>query len=109
MAKIYRNELGASVKLRSKLSTLFHRLRYRVRSLSGHIRSETRLTARDIAGPLGNLFSNGWDLLEEGSEVYLKSFGPRVPPSLHIFQVEQSRYGQPIPVSERHIEDWYEE
>ena len=109
MAKIYRNELGAGVKLRSKLSTFFHRLRYRVRSPAGHVRSETRLAARDIAGPLGNLFSNGWDLLEEGSEAYLKSFDPRVPPSLYIFQAEQSRYSQPIPVSERCIEDWYEE
>jgi hypothetical protein len=97
------------VKLRSKFPTLIHQMIYRWRSPSARVRSGVGLAARDIVGPTGNMFSKGWELFEEGNAAYIKSFAPRVPHSLHISQIEQGRYGLAIPMSERCVEDWYEE
>ena len=62
---------------------------------------------RDIVGPTGNLFSSGWRQIEDRrvGEAYLRSFEPRVPPSLHISSRDRTRANLPIPVRERCLED----
>lgn len=61
--------------------------------------------AREIIGPTGNLFSNGWREFERGHAAYLRSFQPRVPPSLHISHRDATRANRPIPLVERCLED----
>ena len=68
--------------------------------------SDIYRTARDIAGPTGNIFSNGWQRLEDGSSAYMKSFDRRLPPSLHISERDAVRAGRAMPISERCIEDF---
>lgn len=65
--------------------------------------------ARDIIGPTGNMFSSGWALFEETNAAYMRSFDPRVPPSIHISQTNAGRHNNVIPLIERCIEDWYED
>lgn len=60
-------------------------------------------SAREVIGPTGNGFSNAWDALADNSDAYLKSFDPRVPPSLHVSQRDQTRHNRPIPLPERRI------
>jgi hypothetical protein len=62
--------------------------------------------ARDIIGPTGMMWSNGWDAMEEGREAYLQSFEERVPPSIFVSQRDRTRMGIPVPLVERCIEDW---
>ena len=62
-------------------------------------------SARDIVGPTGNLFSRGWDEFEQGHAAYIRSFEPRVPPSIHISHRDMTRANVPIPLVERCLED----
>jgi hypothetical protein len=68
--------------------------------------SDIYRTAREIAGPTGNIFSNGWQQLEDGQSAYVKSFDRRLPPSLHISERDAVRAGRAMPMSERCIEDY---
>ncbi|MCP3992245.1 MAG: hypothetical protein GY724_24460 [Actinomycetia bacterium] len=61
--------------------------------------------AREIIGPTGNFFSAGWEQFEKGHAGYLRSFQPRVPPSIHISHRDKTRANLPIPLSERCLED----
>lgn len=62
---------------------------------------------RDIIGPTGWQWSNAWNHLERDGQAYLRSFDPRLPPSLYVSQRDRTRAGRPIPLPERCIEDWY--
>ena len=68
--------------------------------------SDIYRTAREIAGPTGNIFSNGWQQLEDGQSAYMKSFDRRLPPSLHISERDAVRAGRAMPIAERCIEDY---
>jgi hypothetical protein len=70
--------------------------------LSGDLYKATR----HIVGPTGWMWSNGWDAMEHGKTDYLKSFEPRVPPSIHISARDLTRNNMPVPLVERCIEDW---
>ena len=50
--------------------------------------------------------SQGWKRLEEDGNRYMKSFDPRVPPSLFISQRDATRHNMPMPLVERCIEDY---
>ena len=63
-------------------------------------------STRDIVGPTGLMFSNGWDAAANGSSAYIRSFDPRVPPSLFVAENEPSRQKHAVPLAERCIEDW---
>lgn len=65
--------------------------------------------ARDIIGPTGNMFSGGWELFAETNVAYMRSFDPRIPPSIHISQADATRHRDAIPLVERCIEDWYQD
>ncbi len=64
--------------------------------------------AREIVGPTGDMLSSGWEQLEANSKAYLRSFDPRVPPSLHVSSRDLTRANMPVPLVERCIEDWNE-
>lgn len=70
------------------------------------VESDLPSAARQILGPTGNLYSNGWDEFESGRHAYVDSFDPRIPPSLHISAQDCRRSKMPIPLVERCIEDW---
>lgn len=70
------------------------------------LQSDLYKATREIVGPTGNMFSNGWDRMEEGRGAYLKSFDPRIPPSIHISARDLTRSNMPVPLVERCIEDW---
>jgi hypothetical protein len=61
---------------------------------------------RDIVGPTGWVFSDAWQQLEDHGEAYRNSFDRRLPPSLFISDRDRLRANQPMPLSERCIEDW---
>lgn len=61
--------------------------------------------ARHMAGPTGELWSNGWDRMTEGKDAYLKSFDNKIPPSLFVSERDRTRLNQPIPLPERAIAD----
>ena len=63
-------------------------------------------TVRDVTGPVGNAHSRSWDMASEHTKKYNQSFDPRVPPSLFVSERDRKRANQPMPVSERCIEDW---
>ena len=65
--------------------------------------------ARHIIGPTGYNYSSAWQKLQDEDGSYLKSFDPRVPPSLHISHRDNTRANQPIPLVERRIEGWNED
>jgi len=62
--------------------------------------------ARDVIGPTGWLRSNAWDQLEQHGEAYKQSFDRRLPPSLFVSERDRLRANQPMPLSERCIEDY---
>jgi hypothetical protein len=62
--------------------------------------------ARHIVGPTGAMFSNGWDELQDNQSAFLRSFDPRVPPSVHVSERDLTRANMPVPLVERCIEDW---
>lgn len=47
-----------------------------------------------------------WDKLNEGGHDYMKSFDPKVPPSLHISHNDKTRHDKPVPLVERVIEEY---
>ena len=61
---------------------------------------------RDIVGPTGWVFSSAWEELDTHGEAYQKSFDRRLPPSLFISDRDRLRANQPMPLSERCIEDY---
>lgn len=71
-----------------------------------HLSNDIARSARDITGPIGWAHSPSWRKLESDGTAYLKSFDPRVPPSLHISARDRSRHNLPIPLVERCVEDW---
>jgi len=60
---------------------------------------------RDVTGPTGNVFSNAWDQLDQHGDAYMKSFDPRVPPSIFVSERDRTRHNQPMPIVERCLED----
>ena len=62
--------------------------------------------ARDVVGVTGMGTTAMWDKLNEGGDGYMKSFEPKVPPSLHISHNDQTRHNRPVPLVERVIEDF---
>lgn len=44
--------------------------------------------------------------MEKGSDAYVKSFDPKVPPSIFVSKRDLTRENIPIPLVERCIEDW---
>lgn len=62
--------------------------------------------AREITGPTGWVWSNAWNELDNHGEAYMKSFDRRVPASIFISERDRTRFGQPMPIAERCIEDW---
>ena len=71
-----------------------------------HYANNIAKSARDVIGPTGWMWSNGWDAMEKGSKAYLKSFDPKVPRSIFLADREANRDSIPIPLVERCIEDW---
>lgn len=68
--------------------------------------NDIRRAAREITGPTGWALSRHWNKVDTDGAAYLKSFDPRIPPSLHISQRDNSRFNMPIPLVERCVEDW---
>lgn len=71
-----------------------------------HVQSQIGRAARDVTGPTGNAFSNAWEQLDRHGDAYMKSFDPRIPPSLFVSERDRTRMGSPMPLSERCIEDY---
>lgn len=72
-----------------------------------HVPNHLGRSARDVVGWTGVGFSSAWDRLGEGSKAYVKSFEPRVPPSLFVSERDRTRHNQPIPLAERRIEHYH--
>jgi len=68
-----------------------------------NLESDLPKSARDIVGPTGWMWSNGWDEMAKHQNAYIKSFDQRVPPSIFISERERSRHNIPIPLVERMI------
>lgn len=62
--------------------------------------------AREVAGVTGMGTSALWNKLDEGGDGYMKSFDPKVPPSLHVSHNDQTRHNRPVPLVERVIEEF---
>lgn len=60
---------------------------------------------RDVIGPIGWMWSNAWDAMDEGKDAYVGSFDRRLPPSEFISARDRTRHGIPIPLVERVVED----
>jgi len=58
-----------------------------------------------VTGPTGWAFSASFQQVDDHGEAYVKSFDPRIPPSLFVSERDRTRYNQPMPLSERCIED----
>lgn len=71
-----------------------------------HLASHIYRSARDVIGPTGAMWSNGWDAMAKGSDAYIKSFEPKIPPSIFVSARDRTRGNIPIPLVERCIEDW---
>lgn len=71
-----------------------------------HLVSDISRSARDVIGPTGWMWSNGWDAMTKGSDAYVKSFDRRIPPSIFVSERDRTRNNIPIPLVERCIEDW---
>ncbi|MDX1691593.1 MAG: hypothetical protein R3290_11280 [Acidimicrobiia bacterium] len=67
---------------------------------------EIRRAARDIIGPTGSQFSPGWKQLETKGDAYIRSFDPKIPPSVFVSPSDLQRRNHPVPLVERCIEDW---
>lgn len=64
--------------------------------------------ARHIVGPTGYAWSGAWQRLDESGADYLRSFDPRIPPSVFLSPSDLTRSIHPVPLAERCIEDWAE-
>lgn len=60
---------------------------------------------RDVTGPTGWVFSATWDELDKHGDAYVRSFDPKIPPSIFVSERDRQRHGQPMPLVERCIED----
>ena len=67
---------------------------------------EIYTAARHIVGPTGYQWSGAWRRLEEDGPAYMRSFDPRIPPSVFLSPSDLTRSVHPVPVAERCIEDW---
>ncbi len=67
---------------------------------------EFSTAAREVSGRLGFGTTRLWDHVEESKKAYSESFDRKLPPSLHISERDRLRAGDPIPVTERRLEDW---
>jgi hypothetical protein len=61
--------------------------------------------ARHMAGPTGELWSNGWERMAKDKDAYLKSFDNHIPPSIFVSERDRTRMNQPMPLPERAIAD----
>lgn len=70
-------------------------------------RSKTSMhrVTRDVTGPTGWVFSGAWDKLDQHGDAYARSFDRRIPPSLFVSERDRTRFGQPMPIVERCLED----
>lgn len=77
---------------------------------SKHVDRDIQRAARDLAGPLGNVFSNGWDTIhgENAAREYVESFDRRLPPSEFVSERDRLRSNRPIPTAERCLESFGE-
>lgn len=66
-------------------------------------KSDLAMSAREIVGPTGWMWSRGWDLMAEHQKAYVKSFDRRLPPSTFVSERERSRHNIPIPYVERMV------
>jgi hypothetical protein len=71
-----------------------------------HVPNEITRPTRDIIGITGWAMSSSWERLDSDRAAYMRSFDPRVPPSLHISARDRTRHNIPIPLVERGVEDW---
>lgn len=70
-----------------------------------NLESDLPKSARDIVGPTGWMWSNGWDEMAKHQKAYVKSFDRRLPPSTFVSERERTRHNIPIPLVERVISD----
>ncbi len=87
----------------SRLSDFFTEWKAR-RAGAKHVTTDIQKSARHVIGPTGNGFSNAWDAMAESSDAYVRSFDPRIPPSIFVSERDRTRLNQPIPLVERRIE-----
>ena len=73
---------------------------------ASHLSREIYTAARHIVGPTGYQWSGAWRRLEEDGPAYMRSFDPRIPPSVFLSPSDLTRSVHPVPVAERCIEDW---
>ncbi|MDE0374857.1 MAG: hypothetical protein OXK16_02705 [bacterium] len=71
-----------------------------------HLPRDIFTAARHIVGPTGYAFSGAWQRLDEDGAKYLRSFDPRIPPSVFLSPSDLTRSVHPVPLAERCIEDW---
>lgn len=71
-----------------------------------HTNRDIQVAARDLGGPLGNMFSAGWATLDDKSAArdYVGSFDRRLPPSEFVSERDRLRSNRPIPTAERCLE-----
>ena len=62
-------------------------------------------SARDIVGPTGFVFSAAWEQMAENGDAFLKSFDPKVPPSIFVSERDLTRLNHPVPITERLISE----
>ena len=70
---------------------------------------EIQTAARHIIGPTGFQWSDAWKRLEEDGPAYLRSFDPKIPPSVFRSPSDLTKSNHPVPLAERCIEDWNRE
>lgn len=73
---------------------------------SRQLSREIFTATRHIIGPTGYQWSGAWRRLEEDGPAYLRSFDPRIPPSVFLSPSDLTRSVHLVPVAERCIEDW---
>lgn len=69
----------------------------------GMERSDLSRAAREVVGPTGWMWSNGWQAMDEGKEAFVKSFDRKLPPSLFVSERDRTRQNIPVPLVERMI------